>query len=288
MDYQSAPAAKRPAPPQGPFVSSESGAKPGKSPASAVSSPIDAVRSFLERQGYPLEYGTARKLATVGYQTWQGLTYVDDETEPPKTREFDVLAAVRKEPSAESLAEVGLIVECKGMRDPWLILTRLADDEEWVDVEWIPNTAIRIDDAVFRQLAWHIPRRHGFSAVRAVGDRRSADNDPAYAALASVTKAAAGRVGAHPIDVRSLLVPVVVTAGPLFQLGYEPDGREILEPVLWQRLLWQGSSVRTSATLVDVVTEEHLETYGRMMAPALQQIASILEQEPPRTFVTII
>jgi hypothetical protein len=101
----------------------------------------------------------------------------------------------------------------------------------------------------------------------------------------AITKAAEGRLASLPSRVRGTLVPVVVTAGPLFQLGYDDAGDEILHPVLWQRLIWQGSSVRQSATVVDIVTVDHLEAYARMMLPALQAIASALEDLPPSRWV---
>ncbi len=67
---------------------------------------LEVVRTSLTRQGYPLEYATAPTLAALGYQTWQGLTYLDTETQSPKAREYDVLATVRKSDRARSAADV--------------------------------------------------------------------------------------------------------------------------------------------------------------------------------------
>lgn len=242
---------------------------------------IDVVRTFLAKNGYPLEFAAGRTLARVGFRTWHGLTYVDNEVPPGKTREYDILAALH----GATASDVGLVVECKSTADPWLVLThRISGDGRWVRKAWLPSNSAGVPDSAFEDVGWRLDARYGFNVVRAVGERRSeSDKDPAYSALASVTKAAEGRVRTFPNSSPALMVPVIVTSGPLFRLGYEDDGSELLEPVLWHRILWSGSSVRDDATIVDVVTEAHLESYGRMMHAALTRVAAVSAARPQTT-----
>lgn len=74
-----------------------------------------------------------------------------------------------------------------------------------------------------------------------------------------------------------------------YRTGFVAFGRdtsETLEPVVWQRVLWQGSTVRESGTIVDIVTAEQLEAYGRMMHGALIEVASVLGAMAPRPEVS--
>lgn len=48
------------------------------------------MREWLVKEGYPLEYETARELTRAGYKAWQGRYYVD--TEDKTHRELDVRA----------------------------------------------------------------------------------------------------------------------------------------------------------------------------------------------------
>jgi len=67
----------------------------------------------------------------------------------------------------------------------------------------------------------------------------------------------------------SIYWPVVVVRGPLFHLGYDEQGDEILEPVQWQRVSWAGHV--SGPTMIDIVRENHLEPFGRMALAGLTE-----------------
>ena len=91
------------------------------------------IEKWLERQGYPLEYETARQFGAAGFRVQQGI-YYDPATAPSdrptaessgKPREIDVLAGLRNEPEGVTLS---LIAECKHVQAGWVVLTTTAGD----------------------------------------------------------------------------------------------------------------------------------------------------------------
>lgn len=243
---------------------------------------VDNVKEFLQKQGYPLEYATARTLKRLGYETQQGLTFRDEDAVPPKTREMDVVATV----SGTAPIDVGLVIECKAAPQPWLVLTRTTEDEAPVAPHMLTcqdNGRVQPTHLQFR--GWVLPPRHGFSVVTAGGELKHGQTDPVYAALTGVTKGAASQVNVSVYEFLRVFVPVLVTSGSLLRLGYDDDGTEILDEVLWQRVIWNGSPGTPGPKLVDVVTAGHLEAYGRMMLQALAGLAANLARDqPPHRF----
>jgi hypothetical protein len=252
---------------------------------------LERVRAFLKREGYPLEYEAARTLSRAGFNTEQGLTYIDSEDGKSVTREIDVVAWLHESVRARFRALVGLIVECKAAREPWLVLTRHDDDAGWLE----PRSLVMsdrfgkvFDASSLHAPAWKVQPRHGFGLVQVKRGNERRDKDPAYVALVSVVKATDGYLSRLHARKQSaygaVLIPVLVTAGPLFQLGLREDGTEVLEPVVWQRLLWNGSTVRAASTVVDVVTRNHLPQYALMMVDGARRLLermSRLPGEPP-------
>jgi hypothetical protein len=232
---------------------------------------IDAVRDWLRGEGYPLEYLTAREMARVGFRPWRGRHYKDPET--GEYREVDVLAG---EPDAPQQTTVLVFAECKHNSKPWLVLTEDVDlppgyaanfliKQGFDHGELLGNTD---QSAAFLLAA---PRRHGYNVVQTISGP-----DTPYAALHTVTKAALERISGLPRTHPAIAVPIIVVDGSLYQLAFEEDGAEILEPVLWQRVVWHGSSQQPRAVQVDVVTAEHLPTYLVPLRAATQALAQTL------------
>lgn len=80
------------------------------------------VRSWLESEGYPLEFRVARAFEERGFDSNQG-HYVAHDPERP-AREIDVLANKTIRLENNGFFRISHVVECKWSRDkPWVIFT---------------------------------------------------------------------------------------------------------------------------------------------------------------------
>jgi len=70
----------------------------------------------------------------------------------------------------------------------------------------------------------------------------------------------------------SIAFPMVVLAAPLWRLRLMADGTEKLDPVHWQRVIWEGGAAER--VMIDVVTREYLPAYVNEMRKATRQIAA--------------
>ena len=249
---------------------------------------IERVRKWIRETGYPLEYATARTLTKLGYQALQGVHYQGTSDADRRPREIDVvglveLPMIEGSPLPDEEVVVQLVVECKVLRLPWVVLTR-EGRLPWLD---LLRMAIASVSAIRHLTAaaeasgevpdlFASPTRMGFSAVEAriptAGERkeeaRSREErvDGAYAALQQVASASRALIsGTHGYR---LCWPIVVVRGPLFHLGYTESGDELLEPVEWTRVMWSGHAATTTA--IDIVRERHLEAYARMALKGLE------------------
>lgn len=218
----------------------------------------DKIAAWFLRAGFPLEYEVARVLRGLAYRTWQGRSYFDEEQLPGTQRDIDVIADLDREERC-----FRLVVECKATTQPWVVLTTTGevgpdDIRRWtVQSEAMRKLTSRHAGELFR-----VPNRYGYSIIAPFfrGEKRERDQDkmtdPAYAALMQAAKAAVGslqqwsRQAAPPV----LALPVVVTSGPLFQIGLQDDGTILQEEVLEQRVVWYGTSVPEPPLVVDVVS----------------------------------
>lgn len=234
---------------------------------------IQVVREWLVREGYPLEYETAREMTRAGYRAWQGRYYVDAED---KTyRELDVRA---DEPDSLDAPwrPVYVVAECKNNSKPWLVLTERHELQPGYGTHFLIQrgvTQAELEAAARPDAGFllNVPARHGYSVIQAI-----AGGDSAHAALHAVSKAALGSVAGFGQAQPAVAIPVIVLGGALYQLGYNDDGTEILEPVLWQRVVWFGSSAKRESIQIDVVTRDYLPMYLQQLRPATRRLASVL------------
>src|SRR6476469_3471123 len=78
--------------------------------ASKPKSVISAVRTWLDKQGFPLEMRTASAFRAAGFDVRQSSYYVDAET--GKAREIDVIA-YDPDPLMLGLTRIVFVLECK-------------------------------------------------------------------------------------------------------------------------------------------------------------------------------
>jgi len=239
----------------------------------------EKVRTWLRRQGYPLEYEAARVLRGAGFETIQGWSYRDeDEAGMVRAREIDVLATLTGReplyPQDEGVSSrFSAAVECKHMTAPWLVLTT-AHAPAWKPVvsDWM--------DVLVRQAklsavaAFPLPSEVGFS-VKTAGDK-----DVAHTSLMQATNAAsAACVQRPPGSPPQWALPLVVVRGDLFTLGYDRRGRESLMEAPWCRLVWHGADAISFPTVVDVVTQPYLRAYARQLKKTAADVLRAIDAQ---------
>jgi hypothetical protein len=243
---------------------------------------IEVAQRWFRSQGYPLEYETARELAKIGLQVRQGVGYLDQDSDIDKAREIDIVA----EAPPAALAKIRVVVECKRASSPWVVFLPSEQERPAAPPYDVTTAATRSGRGLLETLRkqgppfpniFVGPDRVGFSVREANPERRPDATDPAVATLHQVTKAAIGSFqefgrGERP----AIAFPVIVMDGPLFQVAVDAEGADDIQPVLWQRVLWHGSTVKREPTAIDVVTREHLPIYAFNLMNGLGELSKRL------------
>jgi hypothetical protein len=252
-------------------------------------SEMDAVRGWLRRQGYPAEYEVARTLQRAGFRVLQGQYYADEEGGATKVREIDATADY---PRSELLLRMA--VEVKHSSAPWLVLTTALDTEgigprqvgDWMAASQQGSAALRSMLSSEHPLPWQFQglERHGFNVVRAniAGANARESADP-YEALNVVSKAAnAHAEWAAGLHAQAVGLCLIVLDGSLYQLRYDQEGGEQLEPVDWSRIVWRGTPPG-NPRLIDICTIGHLERYARHALQGMASMAAYLMAWEPES-----
>jgi hypothetical protein len=244
------------------------------------------VDAWLASTGYPVESAAAQALEKAGFEVDLGRLYRDPDT--GVRREIDVAARTRLMYDVEP-RRVRLVVECKHLEKPWVILTR---DREVTSIDvlsWLiaSNRARellveRATEALRR--APHsqtgipdwlsTPRPHGSAIVaQPRSDRDPESRKGPHDAIAQLEAGALGLVAEHP-GALTVSWPILVVRGSLYQAKLGDAGELKAEPVEWQRVVWGG--VTGQPIIVDVVRERHLAAYARTAHNGLASLESAL------------
>lgn len=248
-----------------------------------MTDPVAGVERWLDKQGYPLEFEVARTFAKAGFRTWQGIHFRDTESTEERTREIDVVAVEWPEGIESKRAGVEFVIEVKFTHEPWLVLTtQLPTRPESLKQYFLmTDSAAPVVSGLLANppvpTILSLPDRHGFNVVQTVADRDPTRPNPAYVALTNVVKAAHAQLKLTKKHGTRIYFPVIVVGGALLQLGYSADGSRILEPVVWQRIRWQGSSVVGHPVLVDIVQKDHLPIWAANARKDAMEIDEPLE-----------
>jgi hypothetical protein len=238
------------------------------------------VLAWLQRGGYPLEYETARAFRAAGFPSEQGRNYQDPVE--AVSREADVVAtlAITASPGFDIL----VVAECKSLNtNPWVVLTTTSRPRQWVPIaEPIRLLRRLVGPPGTYAECLALPERYGFSVVEAeLGDTEPAKgskHDRAHDAMQQVVSAAVGIAQQQSSWKRATFVlPVLVTAAPLFILASDEPASEQVEPVDWVRVHWHGAQAYPEPTIVDVVTRSALASHALDLRFDLQRLA---EQYP--------
>jgi hypothetical protein len=253
-----------------------------------TSAVVEKVRSWVHKQGYPLEYRVAHSARAQGFAARQGLTFAD---EAGQVHEIDVVATFK----SSGKLQIGsrLVVECKANVQPWMVLLSeervimfdvhrdsAADPERWFH-------------GVLRSCFPFEGELHGVAIVEALVAKESTRP---HDALVQVVTAAAATV-AEDAKFRgefegefgsefSFAIPVVVLGGPLLAYRLTSKGQETVEEREYVRLAWSRfPGLRTSTYLVDVVSEQAMDWYFRKVHAEIDNARDLIAdnlRSPPR------
>lgn len=211
----------------------------------------EEVQNWLAKGGFPLEMQVARAFQRAGFSVVQSDFYKDPETE--KQREID-LVAVREFGRKEDgdVLRMVVVVECKHLaRDKgWVVFTerRRFDTSIGVTSQVSSGYGPKFLEAVAKRGDM---RGTGLFSVGALGysmaaarkpkkdsDRRDRqEKDSAYDALLGVAHAAASKASSWWTGI-TIVFPVLVTDGSLFECGLEED-KAVVAPASECFLVWK-------------------------------------------------
>lgn len=231
----------------------------------------EAVKGWLDGQGYAVEHRVATHLARRRWVARQGLTYRDPTT--AKTREVDVAARAL----LEGAIELHLVVECKRSAKAWVTRTTSSAVLQKGRVTWKPVASSLVHELLEAQpnilRSLPINRQVPFDVVEAWHERRDENQNPAHNALSQVVSGAVGLLSnADQFPNPALMHPVVVLEGSLFRASFADDGTSSVEQIQWERVHWSGASNLAAPVVVDVVTLGSLDDYLTNLQSELEDL----------------
>lgn len=254
----------------------------------------DHVNEWLAKQGFPLEFRTARALNAHGLRSFQGRYIRDPRTQ--QLREIDVLASLHLE-AADVLCRVSVVVECKWSREhPWILF--IGDESASHEERVIQTTASAFGDGVL----WHLmadrtfqqyterrrPARIAFSGRQAHGEKKQ--KDQFYDAVQGVVGAAVavataedpppGHIVTGSPMIAHLVYPLVVVDAPLFQAFLNGEDLKT-EQIPYGTVLWRGHEKREVPVPVDIVTVDALDNYVQSLSVHSREVVAYI-QNPAR------
>jgi hypothetical protein len=239
------------------------------------------VIDWLNSSGATVELFAARTLSANGLSVIQGL-YLPDPEMPDTAREIDVIGSREVHLVDVGVISAHLVMECKYTLKPWVIVRGRPEYESSAPnfdriatlfgKQWLDSA--RTHPAINEGHTFVQEARPGHALVTAhvaddaAGRANKNNQDAAYAAIMSATKAArswADFLTASDGKSRGtnfgIVFPVVLVRGPLFEAWL--DGEQITARRIESgQVYWNHPSV-THPVIVDVVTDKHLVDFTR-------------------------
>jgi hypothetical protein len=248
------------------------------------------VGNWLKHEGYPLEFRVAHRFREAGFKVLQG-THLPD-AHLGKSREIDVIGLKSLEVADTTLYFVCL-VECKWSKNkPWIFFS--SSDRDRGGSPLISTTiASHLGEAVLHILAAdeQVQKDPYFKTLQqtAYGGRvaftKDSDADLFYSTVQSVVSKSmlaakaddSEAVGDSMPDFGSIIFPVIVVEGEIFQATYNPQTDNVdLTKCEQVRLRW--SSRGTSDHAINIVRFESLATFVGDLA---KTINAMLDKAKP-------
>lgn len=261
------------------------------SPKDKTSPLLEKVQSWLETEGFPLEFRVADAFGRAGFNTSQGLYVKDHNT--GETREIDVLSDTTLRLKENKWFRISQMIECKWSKDkPWVVFT--SPESRMMESACIAQAigsslgeavmfCIAGDSDLHQLQLFKRPDRGGFGGRRAFEKQEKERYDQFYRAIQGLVANAVSRAKDHDRpekrrgevpDSGLLIFPVLVVDGNLFEVFYNQTTSVLeVKEVNQIRMLWRGSAAnRRAITPVDIVTATSVEAFAHSRAAEVKTL----------------
>ncbi|MDP8247794.1 MAG: hypothetical protein P9M00_06620 [Candidatus Tritonobacter lacicola] len=237
------------------------------------------IRTWLDKQGYPLEMRTAAAFRAEGLTVMQSQYYLDPETQKP--REIDVICDMAN--SELPVACLRLVIECKSGNKPWIVFSSahtLYGFNRLFALGVLSDTVRRelaatTPDGPERLMWFKKDGRVGYGVAQAFTDESPT---PFVAVLSAVKASLWQHTNLGPASVPLFAVfPVVVLDSPLFECYLDDQGSLQLAEVATIDFFFQMQIGSFSGTCVRFVTARGLPDYCREVKAEFGALLGILE-----------
>jgi hypothetical protein len=246
------------------------------------------LRTWLERQGYPLEMQVANSFARAGFRVIQSEYYSDPRTNT--LREVDVYASLQRD-IVRTFFRLAMFIECKaGKSKPWVVFVSqkgMADRarvsqrcSNMMGTFWLLEVSLRKD--VSDLSIFRLPTAPGYGITAAFTD----GVDVPYAAIMSAAAAADSEAQAGDTSGQGLFFsvhfPVVVTEAPLFVCALGSDHSPKIERVEKTVLAWRNPVYRYPHCIVHVVQAAAIDAFVEQTRADFEFLLQETESEMKR------
>lgn len=217
----------------------------------------DKIKSWIEKQGYPLEYQVADVLNQSGFKVIQSDYFKDPET--LENREIDV-CGFKQVIHGNTLVRFTIVVECKsGIEKPWLLFSNSKSNlGDKARVAQTPSTQIGLelllklcDEKKYLEMeVFSDGKRDSFGITECFTNGK----DIPYSAIYSVAKATAAKSRIESSDktfkICDIFIPIVVINAPLFEIYYEEEMK--INKVDNGTLTWRNNIIDRPHSIIKV------------------------------------
>ncbi|GHG91428.1 hypothetical protein GCM10012319_52260 [Comamonas sp. KCTC 72670] len=261
--------------------------------ASPPSKPTHGIKTkvleWLNTEGYPLEFKTARAFEGAGFHVRQGIHVRNELT--GVVREIDVEADITLE-TKTGLLRIIHPIECKWSNDkPWVSFTsksaRIGPGACINQTMATPLGAAMLwclagNKTLQATSLFEAPSRPGFS-----GKQCFSKNDLFYSAMQSITTNTDTLLKSYDrpahknkygfSDHVCIAFPCIVVEGELFEVFHPKNSNDLdAEPVNHIRIHWRGAEARRGFTHIDIIRASYASDFSKKRAKEIREIAHIL------------
>jgi hypothetical protein len=227
---------------------------------------ITKLRDWLSTQGYPLEMLVAQEFQSSGFTVTQAQYYADPES--TKQREIDVIAGKEGEWSDYFLLSIQFAISCKNAaKRPWVVFSSHVKYSSGVlEGAFVPSTA----GALFKKRLWgttdyaslrllKAPIRRGYSVTEGFTTGVDVPFQAIMSAMKYADSVAAATdlqketIGDKPVVYASLVCPVVIISGNLFEAYLDIDGSLQVSEVQRASIRWGYPLSKSGQQFADVL-----------------------------------
>lgn len=252
------------------------------------------VEKWINAEGYPLEFRTARAFRRAGFRALQGYYTRDDSSGMP--REIDVYASTDLLID-DFLLRVSLVIECKYAIDkPWIIFTSAASSiaPSACIAQTISSKlgfaclwCLAGDTSLKENYFFATPELTGFNAVQAFAKKN--EQDRVYSSLQSVISTAYSEASSSDSIHKDLtrmprfchvLFPTLSIDGQLFEAHYDGSADEIkVKDIPKCRIHWRGAKKWEHHATVDILRVDIIDSYAMEAYQAAQALLKSLSEQ---------